>query len=66
MYRRLVGRRGPQAARDGTCQRITLIVPSPTAESKAADWLNQGCDGMRTGCAYDVFEGIQRVFNQRE
>jgi hypothetical protein len=32
----------------------------------AAGWLNQGWDGMRTGYAYDLFDGIQRVFNQRE
>jgi hypothetical protein len=32
----------------------------------AAGWLNQGWDGMRTGYAYDFFDGIQRVFNQRE
>ena len=42
------------------------IVPAPTAESIAAGWLNQRRDGMRTGYAYDLFDKIQRVFNQRE
>jgi hypothetical protein len=42
------------------------IVPAPTAESIAAGWLNQRRDGMRTGYAYDLFDKIQRVFNQRD
>ena len=42
------------------------IVPAPTAESRAAGWLNQQWDGMRTGYAHDLFDRIQRVFNQRE
>ena len=42
------------------------IVPAPTAESRAAGWLNQRWDGMRTGYADDLFDRIQRVFNQRE
>ena len=42
------------------------IVPVPTAESRAAGWLNQRWDGMRTGYAHDRFDRIQRVFNRRE
>jgi hypothetical protein len=42
------------------------IVPAPTAESRAANWLNQRWDGMRTGYAHDLFDRIQRVFNQRQ
>jgi hypothetical protein len=42
------------------------IVPAPTVESRAAGWLNQPWDGLRTGYAYDLIDRIQRVFNQRE
>ena len=42
------------------------IVPALTAESIAVCWLNQRWDGMRTGYAYDLFDKIQRVFDQRE
>jgi hypothetical protein len=42
------------------------IVPAPTVESRAAGWLNQRWDGLRTGYAQDLFDRIQRVFNQRE
>jgi hypothetical protein len=42
------------------------IVPAPTPESRAASWLNQWWDGLRTGYAYELFDGIQRVLNQRE
>jgi hypothetical protein len=42
------------------------IVPAPTAESRAAGWLNHRWGSMRTGYAYDLFDRIQRVFNQRE
>jgi hypothetical protein len=35
-------------------------------ESKAAGWLNQRWDGIHTGYAYDLFDRMQRVFNQRE
>ena len=41
------------------------IVPAPTAESRAAGWLNQRWDGMRTGYRNDLFDRIQRVSNQR-
>src|SRR5262249_27460057 len=41
------------------------IVPARTAESRAAGWLNQRWDGMRTGYAHDLFDRIQRVSNQR-
>jgi hypothetical protein len=42
------------------------IVPAPTAQSRAAGWLNQRWKGRRTGYAPDLFDRIQRVFNQRE
>src|SRR5262249_32699140 len=45
---------------------VPPIVPAPTAASRAAGWLNQRWDGMRTGHADDLFDRIQRVFNQRE
>jgi hypothetical protein len=32
------------------------IVPAPAAESRAAGWLNQRWDGIRTGYAYDRFD----------
>ena len=42
------------------------IVSAPTARSRAAGWLNQRWDGMHTRYAHDLFDRIQRVFNQRE
>jgi hypothetical protein len=44
---------------------VPPIVPAPTAESRAAGWLNQRWDGMRTGYRNDLFDRIQRVSNQR-
>ncbi len=35
------------------------IVPASTAESRAAGWLNQRGDGMRTGYAHILFERMQ-------
>jgi hypothetical protein len=45
---------------------LSPIIPAPTAESRAAGWLNQRWDGIHTGYAYDLFDRMQRVFNQRE
>jgi hypothetical protein len=42
------------------------IVPAPAVESRAAGWLKQRWDGMRTGYTDNLFDRIQRVFNQRE
>jgi hypothetical protein len=33
---------------------LAPIVPAPTAESRAAGWLNQRWDGMRTVDAHDA------------
>ena len=41
------------------------IVPAAAAESMAAGGLIQRWDGMRTGYAYDFFDRIKRLFNQR-
>jgi len=32
----------------------------------AAGWLNKRWDGIHAGYAYDRFDRLQRVFNQRE
>jgi hypothetical protein len=45
---------------------LPRIVPAPTAESMAAGWLNQRRNGSRTGYLHNLFDRIQRVFNQRE
>ena len=45
---------------------LSPIILAPTAESMADGWLNQRWDGIHTGYAYDLFDRIQRVFNQRE
>jgi hypothetical protein len=42
------------------------IVPAPTVQSRAANWLNQWPDGMRTGYAPDLSDGMHRVFKHRK